>query len=124
VKRIGKCDELCSANPFCVSNIQEILDIRAPRNYYAVLTYRIRRQRAVLADGLEGEKLTIDKFGAAEDFSWEALKDTGGKADHRPANLVAAPAVRIAARRSHNEEPTPARPAESDPKVAAGAPAS
>ena len=51
-QRIGRCDFMCSANPFCVEHISSILDIKGePRNEYAVMLYRARNERARRRDG-------------------------------------------------------------------------
>ena len=44
----GKCDRMCLANKLCAIHIREIVstDLSAARNREAVLTYRIRNEKA------------------------------------------------------------------------------
>ena len=53
-QRIGRCDFMCSANLFCVENIQKILEVGDDaRNRYAVITWRAQDVRSKIEDTTE-----------------------------------------------------------------------
>lgn len=94
-QRVGRCDCMCSANPFCVQNIQGILDIQGePRSLRAVLLWRARTARAEIAEAFEQPALARDRFGEAKSDFLTAIRRAGGH--NAPTNLVPAQAGQAA----------------------------
>ena len=90
-QKVGRCDFMCSANPFCVEHITEILAIKGePRDEYAVLMYRIRNERAKISETREQPTLDVNRFGEIKNDWQTILRRADGPSTVRPANSVSA----------------------------------
>lgn len=57
VKSKGLCDRKCSTNDFCAGNVLEMVsNIRDARSTMAVLTWRIRNQKARISEQMAAEE--------------------------------------------------------------------
>ena len=93
-QRIGRCDYMCSANSFCVENIQEILKVsEEARNRFAVITWRAQYVRSKIADTTELPKLGKNKFGETKSDFMGAIRRAGGSTVVQPANSGTAQAL-------------------------------
>jgi len=93
-QRIGRCDYMCSANSFCVENIQDILEVREEaRNRYAVITWRAKEVRSKIADTTERPRLEKNHFGETKSDFMKAIRMAGGSNVVQPANSGAAQAL-------------------------------
>jgi hypothetical protein len=91
---IGRCDYMCSANSFCMENIQEILEVREEaRNRYAVITWRAKEVRSKIADTTERPRLEKNHFGETKSDFMKAIRMAGGSKVVQPANSGAARAL-------------------------------
>ena len=85
-QRIGRCDYMCSANSFCVENIQEILKVsEEARNRFAVITWRAQYVRSKIADTTELPKLGKNNFGETKSDFMKEIRRAGGSNVVRPA---------------------------------------
>jgi hypothetical protein len=88
---------MCSANLFCVENIQKILEVGDDaRNRYAVITWRAQDVRSKIADTTERPSLEQNKFGETKSDFMGAIRRASGSNDVRSPNLGAAQARQAA----------------------------